>query len=129
MYKLISIFYVSKMASVLCGSVLFCPVRYRRPNGWADRAENWHKHSLELCDEDMGVGHHKCASMRVHRAQTCVQHHISSLGGQMDGPVDPQIGTNTHWDNGHKLWWSAIASAHRCARSARKHARIITHPV
>jgi hypothetical protein len=30
--------------------------------------QNWHKHSLELCDEDMGVGMRKCA-----------QHHISSM--------------------------------------------------
>jgi hypothetical protein len=26
-------------------------VQYRRPNGWTDRAQNLHKHSLELCDE------------------------------------------------------------------------------
>jgi hypothetical protein len=72
-----SILYFSKM-----GSVTFCPVQYRRPNGWADLAENWHKHSLELCDEDR-----KCALMRVQRAPTCEQHHISSIGGQTAGPI------------------------------------------
>jgi hypothetical protein len=40
--------------AVLCCVVLFCAVQYRRPNGWADRAENWHKHALGLCDEDRG---------------------------------------------------------------------------
>jgi hypothetical protein len=47
----ISILYFSKMASVLC-----CVVKYRRPNGWAYRDQNWQKYSLGLCDEDMGWG-------------------------------------------------------------------------
>jgi hypothetical protein len=32
--------------------VLCCPVRYRRPNGWADPAQHWQKYSLGQCDED-----------------------------------------------------------------------------
>jgi hypothetical protein len=90
-----SILYFSKMVSVT-----FCPVQYRRPNGLADRAENWHKHSLELCDEDRGVGDPKCVFMRALRAQTCAHHHISSIYGQTTVPIEPQIGTTTHWDNG-----------------------------
>jgi hypothetical protein len=50
-------------------------------------------------------------------AQTCAQHHISSIGCQTAGPVETQIGTNTHWDNGQKLRRSAIASARKYARS------------
>jgi hypothetical protein len=91
--------------------VLCCHVRYRRPNGWADQAQNWQKYSLGQCGEDRGsaiASAHLCAL----RAQTCAQHHISSIGGQTAGPVEPQIGTHTHWDNGQKLWESAIASAH-----------------
>jgi hypothetical protein len=49
-----SILYFSKMASVMSCPILSCPVRYRRPNGFSDRSENWHTHSLELCDEDRG---------------------------------------------------------------------------
>jgi hypothetical protein len=60
---------------VLSCPVLSCPVQYRRPNDWADRAENLHKQSFELCDEDRGVGDPECALMR---AQTCAQHHISN---------------------------------------------------
>jgi hypothetical protein len=59
--------------------------------------------SLELCDEDRGVGDRECALVR---AQMCAQHHISSIGGQTAGPIEPQIDTNTHWDNGQKLWGS-----------------------
>jgi hypothetical protein len=47
--------YFSKIESVLC--------RYRRPIGWADRAGNWHTYSMELCDEDRGVGDRECALM------------------------------------------------------------------
>jgi hypothetical protein len=39
-------------------------------------------------------------------------HHISIICGQTAGPIGAHIGTNTYWDNGQKLWWSAIASAH-----------------
>jgi hypothetical protein len=92
-----SILYFSNMVSVLC-----CVVQYRRPNGWTDWAKNWHKHPLGLCDEDRWVGDRECALM----------HHISSIGGQATGPVEPQIGTNTHWSNGQKLWGSAVACAH-----------------
>jgi hypothetical protein len=35
-------------------------------------------------------------------------------------PTGAQIGTNTHWNNGHKLWGSV-------ALSARKRARSTTH--
>jgi hypothetical protein len=45
--------------------VLSFVVRYRRPNSWVDRDENWHTHSLELCDEDKGVGDRECALMRA----------------------------------------------------------------
>jgi hypothetical protein len=85
---------------------------YRRPNGWADPANIWQKYSLGQCDGDRGVGDRECAFMRALRAQMCAQHHISSIGGQTVGPVEPQIGTHTLWDNGQKLWESAIASAH-----------------
>jgi hypothetical protein len=44
----------------------------------------------------MGVADRECALMRALRAQTCAQHHISSIGGQTAGPVELQIGTNTH---------------------------------
>jgi hypothetical protein len=85
-------------------SVTSCPVQYRRPNGWADRAENRHKHSLELCNEDRGVGDPQCALMPALmpalRVQTCAQHHIFSIDGQTTGPIEPQIGTNTHCENG-----------------------------
>jgi hypothetical protein len=84
------------MASVLCCPVLSCPVlscpvRYRRPNGTADLAENWHTHSLELCDEDRGVGDRECALMRAQCAQMRAQHHISSIDGQTTGPIEPKI--------------------------------------
>jgi hypothetical protein len=51
------------MASVLC-----CPIRYKRPNGWADRAQNWHKYSLGLCDDDMGLGVRVARSLRAQSA-------------------------------------------------------------
>jgi hypothetical protein len=35
---------------------LSCVVQYRRPNGRANRDQNWHKYSLGLCDEYRGVG-------------------------------------------------------------------------
>jgi hypothetical protein len=105
------VYYISLKWPLSC-VVLCCVVRYSRPNGWADRAEHWHKHSLELCDEDMGLSDRECELMRALRAQTCAQYHISSIGGQTAGPVEFQIGTNTHWDNGQNVWGSAIASAH-----------------
>jgi hypothetical protein len=76
-------------------SVLFCPVQHRRSNGWADRAQNWYKHSLELCDEDRLVVDRECALMRALRAQTCAHHHISSIGGQTAGPLEPHIGKHS----------------------------------
>jgi hypothetical protein len=37
---------------------------------------------------------------RTLRAQTCAQTCSSSLDGQTTRPIETQIGTNTHWDNG-----------------------------
>jgi hypothetical protein len=88
------------MVSVTSCPVMSCPVQYRRPKGWADRPENWHEHSLELSDEDRGVGDPECALMCALRAQTCAQPSTSSIDGQTTWPIEPQIGTNTHWDNG-----------------------------
>jgi hypothetical protein len=80
--------------------------------------------SLGQWVELMGVGDHECALMCKLRAQTCAYYYTFSIGGQTAGPTGAQIGTNTHWNTGHKLWWSAVASAHWCARNR---ARSITH--
>jgi hypothetical protein len=78
---------------------LSCAVQYRRPNGWADRAHNWHKYSLGLCDEDRGVG------MRRSRTSARV------LG----------------WNRAAKRVWdgrnacSAHSTAHNCALSSKRH--------
>jgi hypothetical protein len=108
--------------------VLSCPV-YRRPDGWADRAENWHTHSLELCDEDMGVGDHECAFMRAQCAQMRAHHHISSIDVQTTGPIEPQIGTNTHWDNGTmgRTYGSRRSRVRIDARAARTNMRAALH--
>jgi hypothetical protein len=42
-----------------------------------------------------------------------------SIGAQRAGPIEPQIGTNTHWGNGHKLWGRRARSARR-AQSGRR---------
>jgi hypothetical protein len=91
-------------------------IQHRRPNGWADRGPNWYKHSLEQWAEVSVVGGRECAMMRALRAQTCAQHHTSSIGGQTAVPIGAQIGTNTHWGNVHKLLWGQLACA-TCARS------------
>jgi hypothetical protein len=102
-------------------------IQYRRPNGCADRGPNWCKHSFEQWAEFIVIGGRECALMCALRAQTCAYHYTSSISGQTAGPIGAQIGTNTHCNNAQKLWRSAVASAHLCARSARKHARRITH--
>jgi hypothetical protein len=75
-------------------------IQYRRPHDRAYRAPNWNKHSLGQWVELMGVGDPECALIRALRAQICAQNHISSIDGQTTGPIEPQIGTNTHSDNG-----------------------------
>jgi hypothetical protein len=92
--------YHSSLKWSLSRSVLFFSVQYWRPNGWADRDQHWHKHALGLCDEDSGVDDRECALMRAQCAKMRAQHYISSIDGQTTGPIEPQIGTNTHWDNG-----------------------------
>jgi hypothetical protein len=32
-------------------------IQHRRPNDWVERAQNVHKHSLGLCDEDYASAH------------------------------------------------------------------------
>jgi hypothetical protein len=91
-------------------------IQHRRPNDRAYRAPNWNKHSLGQWVEHMGVGDPKCALMR---AQTCAQPCTSSIDGQTTGPIEPQIRTNTHWGNGHKLWESACAQSGRRIRPVR----------
>jgi hypothetical protein len=54
---------------------------------------------------------------------------LSSIGGQTPGPIGPKIGTRTHWDSAMKIGGSAKASAHPCARCARKRAHSIPCPV
>jgi hypothetical protein len=48
----------------------------------------------------MGVGGRECALMRALRAHL----HTYRIGAQRAGPIEPQIGTKTHWGNGHKSW-------------------------
>jgi hypothetical protein len=55
------------------------------------------------------VGNRESALMRALREQIYTQHHLSSIGAQRAGPIEPQIGTKTHWGNGHKLWGWACA--------------------
>jgi hypothetical protein len=43
------------------------------------------------------------------RAQTCAQHYTFSIGGQTGERIGAQIGTNTQWNNGQRLWGSAMA--------------------
>jgi hypothetical protein len=74
-------------------------IQLKRPNGWTDRAPHWYKHTLGQWAGVMGVGDRVCTLRRV---QTCVQHHIFSIGSQTTGSIGPTIGTNTHWDNGQK---------------------------
>jgi hypothetical protein len=42
-------------------------IQHRRPNGWAGRAENRHKHSLGLGDADRGSACAKCENEREAR--------------------------------------------------------------
>jgi hypothetical protein len=77
-------------------------------------------HLLEQWAYVMGVGGRECALMRALR----VQHHTYRIGAQRAGPIEPQIGTKTHWGNGHKLLdrrarSSRSAQSGRCSRPAR----------
>jgi hypothetical protein len=72
-------------------------IHHRRPNGWVDRGPNWYKHSFGQWEEVMGVGDREFALIRALRAQTCAQHHLSSIGARRSGPIESQIGTKTHW--------------------------------
>jgi hypothetical protein len=87
-------------------------IQHRRPNDQAYRAPNWNKQSLGQWVELMGVSDSECALMRALRAQTCALPCTSSIDGQTTGPIETQIGTNTHWDNRYNLWGTAIPSAH-----------------
>jgi hypothetical protein len=100
-------------------------IQHRRPNCWTGRDPNWYKHSLEQWAEVMVIGDRECALMCALRAQTCVQHYTSSIGGQTAGSIGAQIGTNTHWNNGQKLWGSAIAGAQNCAQNCAQHHIVI----
>jgi hypothetical protein len=60
----------------------------------------------------MGVADRECALMCALRAQTCARHYTSSIGGQTGERIGAQIVTNTHWNNGQKLWVSTRAGAH-----------------
>jgi hypothetical protein len=89
-------------------------IQHRRPNGWADRGPHWYKHLLGQWAEVMGVGDRECALM----------HHLSSIGARRSGPIEPQMGTKTHWENGHRLGGQRVRSARsaqsgRCCRPAR----------
>jgi hypothetical protein len=42
-------------------------------------------------------------------SQTCTYR----IGARRAGPIEPQIGTKTHWGNGHKLWEEARNRAKR----------------
>jgi hypothetical protein len=96
------IFYFSKMASVLSCVVLSCPVLFAiggqtdEPIGLKIGTKTHWNYAMKIG----GVGDRECAFKRTLRAQMCAEHHISSIGGQTAGPVEPQIGTHTHWDNG-----------------------------
>jgi hypothetical protein len=91
------------------------PIQHTRTHDRDYRAPNWKKHSLGQWVELMEVGDHECALMC---AQTCAYYYTSSIGGQTAGPTGAQIGTNTHWNNGHKLWGSAVASARNTTYTA-----------
>jgi hypothetical protein len=97
-------------------------IQHRRPNGSGDRGTKWNKHPLGQWAEVMGVGDRKCALMR---AQTCTQHHTSSIGGQRAGPIEPQIDTKTHWGTRHKLWGSVCSKRAHSAHNAQsgRHSR------
>jgi hypothetical protein len=60
----------------------------------------------------MGVGGRECALMRA----LCAQLHTYRTGAQRAGPIEPQIGTKTHWGNGHKLWGRRARSAKTSAK-------------
>jgi hypothetical protein len=66
-------------------------IQYRRPHIWTDRATHWYKHSLGQWAAVMVVGGHECALMRALRARTCVQHHISRIGGKRLGRSGPKL--------------------------------------
>jgi hypothetical protein len=126
-YMYIYLYYISLKWS-LSGAVLSCAVQYRRPNGWTDRAQNLHKHSLGLCDDHRGVGELECARMCAARAQTRVPHHISSIGGQTVALNGLNMCTNTHWDYAMTIGGSVNSSAHACVLRARKRAYRTTYP-
>jgi hypothetical protein len=107
--------------------VLCCVVQYRRPNGWTDRAQNLLKHSLGLCDDHRGVGELECARVRAVRAQTCVQHHISSIGGQTAWPIGLKMCTNTHLVYATTIGGLVNSSARACVLRARANVRTSPH--
>jgi hypothetical protein len=61
-------------------------IQHRRPTGWADRGPHWYKHLLGQWAEVMGVGDRQWSLMC---AQTCAQHHLSSIGARRSGPIEP----------------------------------------
>jgi hypothetical protein len=87
-------------------------IHHMRPNSWVDLGPNWYKHLLGQWAEVMEVGHRECTLMRGLRVQTCAQHHLSSIGARRSGLIEPQIGTKSHWGNGHKLWGSTCAGVY-----------------
>jgi hypothetical protein len=94
----------SRVRSFACVNVRAAPhIEDMRPNGWTGRIPNWYKHLLGQWTQVMVVGDREYALMRVLRAQTCAQHHLSSIGARRAGPIEPQIGTKTHWGNEHKF--------------------------
>jgi hypothetical protein len=98
-------------------------IQHRRPNGCADRGPNRYKHSLGQWAEVMGVGDRECSLMRALRAHTCAQYHLSSIGAQRAGPIEPKIGTKTHWGNGHKLRGRRARREHTGRRCLPQHER------
>jgi hypothetical protein len=106
----LSILYFSKMVChVLFCSVLFCSVQYRRPNGYKIGTNTHWDYAMKIG----GVSDRECASM-------CAQRHISSTGGQTAGPIEPQIGTNTHCENVQKLWRVGVRVARAIGAEQRE---------
>jgi hypothetical protein len=108
-----NLYYISLKWS-LSRPVTSCPVQNRRPNGSADRAKNWHKHSLGLlCDEDSRVGDRECALMRATRVNVCEKHqNESEVPEYRDG-----TGRQSRREREARVW--CARSAHR-ARSAKQ---------
>jgi hypothetical protein len=85
-------------------------------------------HSLGLCNDHRVVGELECARVCAVHAQTCVQHHISTICGQTAGPDGLNISTNTHWNYAKKIGGSVNSSKRACVLRARKRAYITTYP-